>query len=92
MGVTFKIGGKTYLTYWMISCLLDHLDRSKDCQIYLNKFIAMAEQIGLPIKNEKTVFQTTRCILHGIEVDTNTLEARLPQEKNQNIKRKSANV
>ena len=54
---------------------------SPECAQSLDKFMALASDIGVPIKNDKTVFPSTQVILHGIEVDTVSLRAKLPEDK-----------
>ena len=54
---------------------------SNECQTFLNTFLALSEQINLPVKQSKTVLPSTRVILHGIEVDSLEMKIRLPQDK-----------
>lgn len=51
------------------------------CTNYLNSFLALCEDIGLPMAPEKTCGPTTTLSFAGIELDTIKLEARLPPEK-----------
>ena len=54
---------------------------SQNCSKYLASFFALAESIHLPVNASKTVQPTTVAEIHGIQVDTNTLTARLPPDK-----------
>ena len=54
---------------------------TSQCQTYLNSFLALAESIDLPVKQEKTVYPATEVILHGILVDTCSLQISLPDDK-----------
>ena len=47
----------------------------------LHNFLQLCKRVGVPIKKEKTVEPTTKIIIYGIEVDSHTLECRLPHEK-----------
>ncbi len=47
----------------------------------LQRFQSVTDYLNIPLKQDKTVFPTTCAILHGIEVDTTTMELRLPQDK-----------
>ena len=47
----------------------------------LHGFLQFAQEIGLPIKDSKTVLPTTTIIAHGIEIDSVKMTARLPQDK-----------
>ena len=58
---------------------------SNECRLSLNKFMAVSEQLNIPIKHSKTVLPTTLVTVHGIEIDTVQMIARLPQEKLQKI-------
>jgi hypothetical protein len=47
----------------------------------LDRFLDFCAMSGIPIKCSKTVRPTTCVSVHGIEVDTISMEARLPEEK-----------
>ena len=51
------------------------------CQSYLDSFMSLASFVGIPVKHSKTVSPATCVIVHGIEIDTELMEARLPQDK-----------
>lgn len=51
------------------------------CQLLLDHFLDMCLKVGVPIKHEKTVQPTTCITFLGIELDTQTMVARLPIEK-----------
>ena len=54
---------------------------SQKCLHDLNQFIFMCEDSGLPIKMEKTQLPTTVITFYGIEVDSNAMICRLPDQK-----------
>jgi hypothetical protein len=54
---------------------------STQCKKDLITFMALCQQVGLPIKMSKTVWPATKVQLHGIEADTATMHLRLPQDK-----------
>lgn len=54
---------------------------SKECDNFLQSFLSLCADIGVPVKESKTVHPITRAVVHGILVDTETLTAHLPQEK-----------
>ncbi len=54
---------------------------SHACNNYLNSFLDVAAMVNILIKHEKTVLPTTCTAIHGIEVDTVSMQARLPQDK-----------
>ena len=57
------------------------LPGTNNCMADLCSFLKLANYINLPIKPSKTVFPTTVATLFGIEVDTISLELRLPNDK-----------
>ena len=54
---------------------------SDSCLQDLNQFIALATDLSIPIKHEKTCLPSTLVTVHGIELDTTQWEARLPMDK-----------
>ena len=54
---------------------------TSECLDSLHKFFRLCNDIGIPIKHSKTVEPTTCAIIHGIELDTVTFEAKLPPDK-----------
>jgi len=54
---------------------------SNKCLTDLSTFLHLCHKLGIPIKDEKTVLPTTIITIYGIEVDSNKLECRLPQDK-----------
>ena len=59
---------------------------SETCHKSLDIFFKLAEDIGVPIKHDKTVLPSTSVEVHGITINTNTLSAHLPQDKILNLK------
>ena len=53
----------------------------RQCELALNSFMVLAESIGIPIKQEKTVLLNTCFQLHSLEVCTQNMEIRLPHDK-----------
>ena len=54
---------------------------SLTCFRDLNKFIALAEELSIPIKHQKICLPSSRITVHGIELDTIKWEVRLPGDK-----------
>ena len=54
---------------------------SRDCGLALQRFIELCEELKIPLNHDKTVLPTTKTILHGIEVCTLSMTARLPEDK-----------
>ena len=53
--------------------------KEQECLANLNAFMDLATRINLPIKTSKTVKPTQVVVVHGIEVDTMNMVARLPR-------------
>lgn len=51
------------------------------CTGQVELFLRFMQQIGVPLKQEKTVYPTTMLTFLGLELDTNDMEIRLPMEK-----------
>ena len=58
---------------------------SKVCQKYLNTFLALSENLGIPIKASKTCQPSTKAVVHGVMLDTVQMELSLPEDKCQTI-------
>ena len=56
------------------------------CHSDLANFISICEDIGIPLKREKTVWPSTKLVIYGIEVDSSEMISRLPDEKVTKIK------
>ena len=54
---------------------------SDSCNAQLQAFLVLCSELGIPIAKEKTFDAATTMTFLGIELDTVTFEARLPQEK-----------
>jgi hypothetical protein len=61
---------------------------SKKCSDDLASFLYLCKTIGVPIKMEKTQTPTTKLTIYGIEVDSDSMECRLPLEKINKVKSK----
>ena len=54
---------------------------SDSCAQSLSSFYAMSSDLGVPIKEEKTVHPTTVIVFLGLELDSIAMEVRLPLDK-----------
>jgi hypothetical protein len=54
---------------------------ANQCSLSLSKFFILAADLNIPIKQSKTVYPSTTVELHGIEVDSERMEMRLPPDK-----------
>jgi hypothetical protein len=56
------------------------------CYRDLRKILFMFKDIGIPVKESKTVLPCTSLIFLGIELDSNLMEKRLPEDKLEKIR------
>ena len=54
---------------------------TNDCSFALNTFLSLSEELGVPIKPEKTQSPSTCITIYGIEIDSTKMIARLPEDK-----------
>ena len=54
------------------------------CEQNLSRFLAMCDDLGVPMAPEKTMGPSSVLCFAGIELDTDKLGARLPEEKLRN--------
>ncbi|MCP3931016.1 MAG: hypothetical protein GY705_18180, partial [Bacteroidetes bacterium] len=54
---------------------------SSQCSRHLNTFLSLSQSLGLPIKESKTIFPTTRIELHGLTVNTVDMKLHVPPDK-----------
>ena len=74
-------------------CSLHYLDDflimgppdSQVCADALRTFLALCEELGVPVAEEKTEGPSTTLTFLGIKIVTTTLQLRLPQDKLQNL-------
>ena len=59
---------------------------SVKCNQFLDKFLGMCNDLGVPIKAEKTEKATTCLTFMGLELDSIAMEARLPRDKLEKIR------
>ena len=59
--------------------------QSNECHRGLQAFLHLAAFINISIKHKKTVEPSTVVQLHGVEVDTDLMEVRLPKDKLQEL-------
>ena len=74
------------LGFKMISHILDDFifispASSSECFLALERFIELCKELNIPLNHDKTVKPTTCAVLHGIEVCTVSMTARLPEDK-----------
>ena len=55
------------------------------CHSYLTHMQTVADIVGIPLKHSKTVLPATCVVVHGIEIDTRSMQTRLQQDKLTNV-------
>ena len=62
------------------------LPSNSDCLHGIQSFLMLSESLGMPVKQEKTVWPSTSAELHGILFDTKKMSMSLPPDKMQKAK------
>ena len=65
---------------------------SRQSHAGLQAFLSLAHSLNIPLRHDKTVFPTTIISLHGIEVDTASMQMRLPLDKLHDARNKIDNM
>ena len=73
--------GVSWLDHYIDDSVTMGLPESEECGINMALMHAACEEVGLPVEPEKDEGPATVITFLGIELDTNKLEIRLPQEK-----------
>ena len=73
--------GVTHVSHILDDFIFISSANSSQCQASLAIFLQLAEQLHIPINHNKTVNPTTCVTVHGVELDTEAMIARLPQDK-----------
>ncbi len=74
----YKAGGMSHI---IDDFLFVGSANSSQCFHDLQNFLHLCQRLGVPIKDSKTVLPSKVIIIDGIEVDSETMECRLPQDK-----------
>ena len=59
---------------------------TNSCMEHLQKFLSLCQELGVPIKGEKTKGPCTCLTFMGLEIDSVRMEARLPQDKLERVR------
>ena len=62
--------------------------QTDDCRQVMQTFFNVAQELGVPIASEKTVWPTTVLVFLGLEIDSEKMVVRIPLEKLIEIKQK----
>ena len=74
------IGGILYVVHYLDDFLICAPD-TELCHEWMEKFVSIFIDIGVPIADDKTVGPSTKITYLGIEIDTTSQCIRLPKEK-----------
>lgn len=77
---------QTFYSFSGVSHILDDFifvgpQGSSQCQLQLQIFLELAHYVGIPIKHTKTINPTHIAPIHGIQINTVSMEASLPLDK-----------
>ena len=60
---------------------------SNQCLENLESALSLCKELGVPIEQKKTVYPTTSLVFLGMQVDTKSMELRVPAEKLERIRK-----
>ena len=75
----YKAGGMSHIVDDFL--FVEPANSSRQCFHDLHNFLHLWQRLGVPIKDSKTLLPTKVIIIHGIEVDSEKMDCRLPQDK-----------
>lgn len=78
--------GISFITHILDDFLILGPANSDNCQKQLHTFLAFCEQVGVPIKADKTVGPCTCLTFMGLELDSRKMEVRLPKDKLEKVR------
>ncbi len=78
--------GVRYRLHYLDDFLVLGAPRSKQCQGALETMISVCSELGLPLADDKIGGPATQLVFLGIELDSEAMELRLPNEKIEEIK------
>ena len=59
---------------------------TNNCQILMESFTKMCQELGVPIANKKTVCPSTLITFLGLVTDTLRMIVKIPEDKNEKLK------
>ena len=78
--------GISFITHILDDFLILGPANSVNCQKQLHTLLAFCEQVGVPIRTDKTVGPCTCHTFMGLELDSRKMEVRLPKEKLEKVR------
>ena len=78
--------GINFTLHILDDCLILGPAESSNCANDLQKFLAVCKEIGVPIKEDKTVGPCTCLTFMGLELDLGKMGARLPVDKLEKVR------
>ena len=76
-----KDHGCRYIIHYLDDFLVIGPPNSLECQTGLNTMLSICKSLGVPLADEKIEGPSTCLSFLGIELDSTTMQARLPQDK-----------
>ena len=80
-------GSVTYIQHSLDDFLILGPPGSSQCLEGLERALCLCEELGVPIEQKKTVYPTTSLVFLGMQVDTESMELRVPVEKLERIRK-----
>ena len=81
-----RVGSITHIQHYLDDFFLVGNPNSNDCQSALSACFHLCRELGIPLAEDKTAGPSTVLTFLGIELDSSSMELRLPQDKITKIK------
>ena len=81
-----KKSGLSTLDHQLNDFIFAGIENSDQCKTLMNYFLSISQELGIPIADEKSVGSVTVLTFLGLEIDTEDMAIRIPQEKLESLK------
>ena len=81
-----RVGSITHIQHYLDDFFLVGKPNSNECQSALLACFRLCRELGIPLAEDKTAGPSTVLTFFGIELDSSSMELRLPQDKITKIK------
>lgn len=84
--VVEKESGISTLDHYLDDFIFAGAEATSDCQTLMDTFIRVADEMGVPLAENKTVGPVTKIVFLGLEIDTILMLVRIPMDKLDKLK------
>ena len=81
-----KKSGLSTLDHYLDDFIFAGIENSDQCKTLMNYFLNISQELGIPIADEESVGPVTVLTFLCLEIDTEDMSIRIPQEKLESLK------